>query len=88
MNTPNNRILPVQLYTRPGCHLCDESEAELRRLGRRYPLRLEVLDITADPTLHARYWDMIPVLVVEGQEYPAPLDARTIQGALQTALCA
>ena len=36
----------VTLYTKPGCHLCEEAEAELKRLERRYPHTLTLVDIT------------------------------------------
>ncbi len=80
----DNRIRSVRLYMKAGCHLCEEAEAELSRLARRYPHRLERVDITADPGLMARYGERIPVLEIDGREYSAPLSAREIEAALRT----
>ena len=73
----------VVLYTRPGCHLCDEARAGLEamlREGWRFELR--ELDIDRDPRLHSAYLERIPVVEVEGQVVselwldPAALRAR------------
>ena len=55
------------LYSRPGCHLCDEMKAVVERVGRVVPLSLDVVDITSDPTLEGRYGLEIPVLLVNGR---------------------
>jgi glutaredoxin len=54
----------VVLYTRQGCHLCDEAAAVLRRHG----LRPEAVDIDADPALRQRYTDCVPVVEIDGRE--------------------
>ncbi len=56
----------LTLYTRPGCHLCDDMKAIIDRVARRLPLTVEVVDISADPDLEARYGLEIPVLMVNG----------------------
>ena len=58
----------VTLYTRPGCHLCDEARAALRRVQARAPFALEEIDIEGDDALHARYLERIPVIALDGQE--------------------
>jgi glutaredoxin len=58
----------VTLYSRPGCHLCDEVRAAIRaRRGELPDFELEEVNIESDPKLHARYLERIPVLEVEGQ---------------------
>jgi glutaredoxin len=54
----------VILYTRQGCHLCDDAHALLVRHG----LRPQLVDIDADPALRARYTDCVPVVEIDGQE--------------------
>lgn len=54
----------VLLFTRAGCHLCDEAEALLLRLG----LQPEKLDIDASPELRERYNLCVPVVVIDGKE--------------------
>lgn len=52
------------LYTRKGCHLCDEALAELIRHG----LTPQLIDIDEDPGLTARYTDCVPVVWIGGRE--------------------
>lgn len=54
----------VLLYTRPGCHLCEEAEALLRKHG----LEPQLVDIDADPQLRERYTTCVPVVVIDGKE--------------------
>ncbi len=83
MRQHDTHIDRIQLYMKPGCHLCEQAEAELQRLGRRYPHDVERVDISADPELLGRYGESIPVLVIGGREYAAPLSAATIERALR-----
>jgi hypothetical protein len=59
--------VPVRLYSRPGCHLCDVMKAELgrARLSRRY--ELEEVDIDRDDDLRRRFGHSIPVLEIGGR---------------------
>ena len=52
------------LYTRQGCHLCDEALAMLRRHG----LTPRLIDIDADPALRERYNVCVPVVEIDGKE--------------------
>jgi glutaredoxin len=54
----------LRLFTRPGCHLCDDARAVLDRVGEPY----EELDIEADDDLLRRYLERIPVVVLDGEE--------------------
>jgi glutaredoxin len=56
----------VTLYTRAGCHLCEEAEAALATVG--VPFTLERVDIEADDELFKRYLERIPVIAVDGEE--------------------
>ncbi|HTE83823.1 MAG TPA: glutaredoxin family protein [Dehalococcoidia bacterium] len=53
----------VTLYSRRGCHLCEDAELLLGRLG----CDLTVVDVDAEPALQSRYGDEVPVLVMAGQ---------------------
>lgn len=59
----------VQLYMRPGCHLCSDAAAMLQRLG----CDVEEINIEEDPQLLLRYTDTVPVLSVEGRDLLAGL---------------
>jgi glutaredoxin len=54
----------VVLYTRRGCHLCDEALALLQRHG----LQPSLVDIDADPVLCERYNECVPVVEIDGRE--------------------
>ena len=61
-------MIALTIYSRPGCHLCDEMKAVVRSVARSVPLSLEEIDISTDPGLEARYGLEIPVLMVEGKK--------------------
>ena len=58
----------VILYTRVGCHLCDEAKAELLRLRGQAPFELREVDIDADPELRQRYNEEVPVIFIAGRK--------------------
>jgi glutaredoxin len=67
----------VVLYTRVGCHLCEDAEAVLRRLRAERPFELRLVDIDRDPELADRYGVRVPVVAVDGVEhfeYEVPSD--------------
>lgn len=72
----------LQLYSRPGCHLCEELAVALSPVIRGRA-RLEIIDIDDDITLKKQYGLRIPVLVGGGRELPAqPLDLAAIEAYL------
>ena len=58
----------LTIYSKPGCHLCEDMKLVVARLSRSIPLQLEEVDISQDPELDARYGLEIPVLMVDGQK--------------------
>jgi hypothetical protein len=61
-------VTRITIYSRPGCHLCDEMKAVIGRVARRVPLDLEEIDISGDAELEALYGLEIPVLMVGGRK--------------------
>lgn len=61
-------MIALTLYSRPGCHLCDEMKETIERVGQTIPLNVEVVDVSTDPELEARYGLEIPVLLVDGRK--------------------
>ena len=63
-------MIAITLYSRPGCHLCDEMKAVVERVARSLSpavsVTVDVVDISADPQLEARYGVDIPVLLIAG----------------------
>ena len=61
-------MIPVIIYSRPGCHLCDEMKVIVKRVGAVIPLAIEEIDISSDPELEQLYGLEIPVLLVAGKK--------------------
>ena len=59
--------MTITLYTRQGCHLCEEAERVVRQVaaGRA---AVDIVDIDTDPALQERYTVRVPVVAVEGVE--------------------
>jgi glutaredoxin len=83
-------VRALTVLGRPGCHLCDDALAVLRRLLSEpafADVRLEQVDIESDEALLAAYLERIPVIVLDGEELydffvdEADLRARLAQGS-------
>ncbi len=62
-------MITLRLYSRPGCHLCEEMKAIVDRVVRLQPHTVvEEVDISNDPDLEARYGLEIPVLEIDGRK--------------------
>ena len=61
-------MMEVVLYTRRGCHLCEEARQEIERLKSAAEFRLVTLDIDSDPELQARFNDQVPVVFINGRK--------------------
>jgi glutaredoxin len=57
----------IVLYTRAGCHLCDEAKDLLRKFSARLRLSMNEVDIDLDAALVERFGDRVPVLEVDGK---------------------
>lgn len=60
----------LTIYSRPGCHLCDELKAVVTRATRAagVAVAIDEVDISTDPALEAQYGLEIPVLMVAGRK--------------------
>lgn len=56
----------VTIYTRPGCHLCDEAKAAIEASGCDGECSLEEVNIDEDPALRERHGNDIPVIFING----------------------
>jgi hypothetical protein len=60
-------VTDVVVYSRPGCHLCEEAVAKIVALhGEGYRFGLHEIDIDSDELLLRRYLERIPVVEVDG----------------------
>lgn len=53
----------VVLYTRQGCHLCDDAEV----LVRKFVSDVTLVDIDADPELAQKFNTCVPVVEINGK---------------------
>jgi glutaredoxin len=54
----------VTLYTRPGCHLCEEAKAAMAPLLSEFAAVLREVNIEKDEVLEERYGLEIPVIFI------------------------
>jgi hypothetical protein len=63
-------VTSLTLYSRPGCHLCDDMKVVVGRVAEASvePVTVEDVDISTDAGLEALYGLEIPVLLVNGRK--------------------
>jgi glutaredoxin len=78
----------LSLYSKPGCHLCEQAKTTIARLNARgYDLSIDERDITADPSLFERYRYAIPVVELpDGRSLEAPISEYKLEQLLASPL--
>lgn len=61
-------MITITLYSKAGCHLCDQVRDYLEDLAADYTVELQEIDIRRDLALFERYRYRIPVVAVDGVE--------------------
>ena len=63
-------MIALTLYSRPGCHLCDEMKAVVRRVTAEapVPVTVEEVNIEGNADLERLYGLEIPVLLADGKK--------------------
>ncbi len=59
----------VTLYSRPGCHLCDDAREVIARVCAEVGTTYDEVDITTSPELLRAYAEQIPVTLVDGRQH-------------------
>jgi glutaredoxin len=76
----------VRLYTRPGCHLCDEARVVVEQVCAELGESWDEVDITAGPDapdLERAYGEEVPVTFVDGRQHDFwRVDATRLRAAL------
>lgn len=73
----------VLLVGKPGCHLCDVAREVLVRVCAELDEPWREISILDEPDLADRYWEMIPVTIVDGEVLSHwILDAGELRGAI------
>ena len=70
----------LTLVGKPGCHLCDNARAVVGEVLAALPadasgvpgaerVQVEERDILAEPELYGKYWEEIPVVLIDGRQH-------------------
>lgn len=74
----------LTLYTRSGCHLCEEMKSALTPMLREFSLALREVDVDSDPALTTRFGEEVPVLFLgERKIAKYRLDAKQLRRRLE-----
>ncbi|MEV3924303.1 glutaredoxin family protein [Actinomadura coerulea] len=63
------RDIMITLLGKPGCHLCDDARAVIARVAGDLGVPWEERDITLSEQDTERYWEQIPVTLVNGVQH-------------------
>jgi glutaredoxin len=61
-------MIEITIYSKPGCHLCDEAKAVLRRAQRQEPFLLREVNIEEDKEAWEAFKEEIPVIFIAGRK--------------------
>ena len=59
----------VKIYSRHGCHLCEDAESTLESLREELNFEIAVIYIEDDAELIRLYSDQVPVIHIDGQHH-------------------
>ena len=62
-------MVTVTLYSRQGCHLCENAESILAGLCDELDFSLEILYIDQKPDLEKLYGTQVPVIHINGEHH-------------------
>ncbi len=77
-------VARVRLIGKPGCHLCEAARTVVAQECARAGVSWREVSILDDPELHERYWDLIPVVEVDGRRHDVlQIDASRLRDRLR-----
>jgi len=56
----------ITIYSRQGCHLCDDAQKTLESMREELNFEIVVIDIDQDTELLKLYSDQVPVIHIDG----------------------
>jgi glutaredoxin len=59
----------VTIYSRHGCHLCEDAVKILEGLQPELHFEIEIIYIDQDPELEKLYGEQIPVIHIDGEHH-------------------
>ena len=67
---PGNPQSPrITVIGKPDCHLCDVAKEVVSRVAADTGAGWQELSILDDPGLAEKYWELIPVILVDGEQH-------------------
>ena len=85
MGVDDASLPEVVLYTRAGCHLCDEAKEQIHGLRKRAAFAFREVDIDLDPELRERYNNEVPLVLIDGKKaFKYRIDPRQFLKRLRT----
>lgn len=64
----SSRLPELIVYSRQGCHLCEDMLAALASFQAELGYRYRVYDVDVDPALFEKYNSLVPVVTLQGRE--------------------
>jgi glutaredoxin len=84
-NAERTRVPRVLLYTRQGCHLCDEAKELLHKLESEERFELAIIDVDDNEELRAEFNYDVPVIYIDGRKaFKHRIDARKFLKSLRS----
>jgi hypothetical protein len=75
----------ITLLGKPGCHLCDDARTVIARVAGELGVSWEERDITNSAEDQEKYWEMIPVTLIDGVQHDFwRVDETRLRAALTT----
>ena len=59
----------IPIYSRHGCHLCDDAQAVLDSMREELNFEIDVINIDEDAELVKLYSDQVPVIHIDGEHH-------------------
>ena len=59
----------ITLFTRPGCHLCDDAKDALGRVAAASGTQWVEVSVAGDIELEREYGERLPVVLLDGKEH-------------------
>ncbi|MDA2993189.1 MAG: glutaredoxin family protein [Actinomycetota bacterium] len=59
----------ITIYSRHGCHLCEDAETTLNELKSELNFSIEVIYIDGDSSLEKLYGNEVPVIHIDGEHH-------------------
>jgi glutaredoxin len=59
----------VTVYSRHGCHLCEDAVKTLEHLRNELDFEMEIIYIDGEPSLEKLYGNEVPVIHIDGRHH-------------------